>query len=67
MLTGTGVIVHASRTKDDEAAQRDGFDCGFLVPSCLNPKIKGEQHSRYWSGLVVHFIHKVRDGSDSFW
>ena len=73
MLKGTRYIVHASRSKDDESANREGFDCGFLVPGSLNPHVRDERHGRYWSGLVVasgptyilyisaHFIHKNRD------
>ena len=69
--------MHSSRSKADEKAQRVGFDCGFLVPGCLNPMIRDELHGRYWSGMVlargssgytlllsVHFIHKSREDVD---
>ena len=70
-------VVHSSRTKDDELANRDGFDCGFLVPGSLNPRIRDEQYGRYWSGMVfdmgtshalifsVHFIHINRNDGDT--
>ena len=72
-------IVHSSRSKDDELANRDGFDCGFLVPVSLNPKIRDGKFGRYWAGIVlnigpstgshilflsVHFIHKCSEGAD---
>ena len=69
-----GHIVHASRSKADLANNRDGFDCGFLVPVSLNPLIRDEIHRPYWSGLLfprlivfsVHFLHKnFEDDSDS--
>lgn len=78
MLQGEKYIVHTSRTKDDETAHRDGFDCGFLVPASLNPKVRDEQYGRYWAGMVlavgphghtlyltIHFIHKAYHSSDS--
>ena len=70
--------MHSSRSKDDEAANRDGFDCGFLVLGNLNPRIRDEQFGRYWGGFLVsmgpsgfmiilsiHFIHKNRDEGDT--
>ena len=67
--------MHSGRSKTDEAENRDGFDCGFLVPGSLNPKVRDERHGRYWSGLVLsigpsgftlfisaHFIHYDRSG-----
>ena len=29
-------VVHTSRSRGDRASNRDGFDCGFLVPKGLN-------------------------------
>ena len=62
-----------SRSKADEIAGRDGFDCGFLVPGGLNLLVRDERYGQYWGGLVlahgpagfslylsVHFIHKTR-------
>ena len=70
-VTGTGWVLHSSRGREDVSAGRLGFDCGFLVPEDLNPRIRLITHHRYWSGLVLrcadnghvaiisaHFIHQ---------
>ena len=68
-------IVHSSRSRADRAANRDGFDCGFLVPASLNPLVREVCHGRYWSGMLlsgvvvfsVHFIHQhIEDSSTSY-
>ena len=74
VLRKTGFIVHSSGTREDEAAHRDGFDCGFLIPEGLNPRVRDEQYGRYWAGIVLdvgmyghvlflslHFIHRCRE------
>ena len=75
ILTGTSYVVH---TKQAELARVDGFDCGFLVPSSLNLKVKGEKYGKYWGGLVLaqgpfgyvlvvsaHFIQKCQVEGDA--
>ena len=66
--------VLSSRSRDDLANGRDGFDCGFLVPDGLNPLIRDVIRRPYWSGLLlpgililsVHFLHQyVYDSSDT--
>ena len=37
----------------DEAANRDGLDCGFLVPANLSPKVREEQYGRYWGDILI--------------
>ena len=78
VLRRSQYVVHSSRSKADEAANRDGFDCGFLVPGGLNPLVRDERYGRYWGGLVMafgpsgftliisgHFIHKYRNDVDN--
>ena len=62
-------VVHTSRSREDRASNRDGFDCGFLVLASLNPLIRDVCHRPYWSGLLlpgvlvfsVHFLHHLSD------
>ena len=68
-----GHVVHSHRSRDDRAANRDGFDCGFLVPKSLNPLIRDEIHRPYWSGLLlsdvlifsIHFLHSQDVASET--
>ena len=53
VLKGEKYVVLSSRTKGDETANRDGFDCGFLIPASLNPKVRDEQYQKYWAGMVI--------------
>ena len=61
-----GFTVFSSRSRDDRANNRDGFDCGFLVPDSLSPLVRDVVHRPYWSGLLlpgalifsVHFLHQ---------
>ena len=55
-VTGTRWVLHSSRGRVDVAAGRLGFDCGFLAPEDLNPRIRLITHHRYWSGLVGIYI-----------
>ena len=55
-MTGTRWGLHSSRGRVDVAAGRLGFDCGFLAPEDLNPRIRLITHHRYWSGLVGIYI-----------
>ncbi len=60
-----GFSVLSSRSRDDRANCRDGFDCGFLIPDCLSPLVRNVVHRPYWSGLLLpgvlvfslHFLH----------
>ena len=53
VLYGEQHIVHSSWSKRDETANRDGFDCGFLIPESLNHSIRDVQFGRYWSGVIL--------------